>query len=70
MPSQHSRTDSRPRPARRPSWLFEYISLVDDDYRECVGRRADRDVARHMLCRCGEDMDPYALSSWSGRPTS
>lgn len=43
------------------SWVFEYMALLDEDYRECIGRRPDRDVARHMRCRCGEDMDLRAF---------
>lgn len=43
------------------SWIVEYMSLLDDDYRECRGRSSDRAAARHMRCRCGEDMDLRAF---------
>lgn len=43
------------------SWVFEYMALLDEEYRECVGQRSDRNAARHMRCRCGEDMDLRAF---------
>ena len=43
------------------SWLIEYMSLLDEDYTECCGRESDRNAARHMNCRCGEDMDLRAF---------
>lgn len=43
------------------SWVFEYMALLDEDYRECLGRSVDRHTARHMRCRCSEDMDLRAF---------
>lgn len=43
------------------SWVFEYMTLLDEDYRECLGRTSDRNAARHMRCRCGEDMELRAF---------
>ena len=37
------------------------MALLDEDYRECVGQHSDRNVARHMRCQCGEDMDLRAF---------
>lgn len=50
----HARLADRP-------WVFEYMALLNEDYRECVGRRSDRDAARHVRCCCGEDMDLRAF---------
>jgi len=43
------------------SWIIEYMALLDEDYVECSGSAADRNIARHIRCRCGEDMDLRAF---------
>jgi hypothetical protein len=43
------------------SWVFEYMALLDEEYRECRGHSSDRNAARHMRCCCGEDMDLRAF---------
>lgn len=48
-----------PRLADR-SWVFEYMALLDEDHRECLGGTSDRHAARHMRCHC-EDMDLRAF---------
>lgn len=52
-----------PHHARRAdrSWLMEYMGLIDKEYAECCGRGLEREAARHMRCRCGEDMDLRAF---------
>lgn len=51
---QHARLADR-------SWVIEFMHLLDEDYFEYRGRAADREAARHMRCRCGEDMDVRAF---------
>jgi len=43
------------------SWIIEYMGLLDDGYFECARPAIDRHAARHMRCRCGEDMDLRAF---------
>lgn len=43
------------------SWVVEFMALLDDDFVEVGGRDSDRTAARHMRCRCGEDMDLRAF---------
>jgi hypothetical protein len=37
------------------------MSLLDEGCRESLGRCPDREAARHMRCRSGEDMDLRAF---------
>ncbi len=60
MPKHRGDTPDHARVADR-AWVFEYMALLEEDYRECLGQRSDRHAARHTRCRCGEDMDLRAF---------
>jgi hypothetical protein len=37
------------------------VGLIEDGYIDCPGSWSERRAARHMRCRCGEDMDLRAF---------
>ncbi|MDQ3878592.1 MAG: hypothetical protein M3290_09635 [Actinomycetota bacterium] len=43
------------------SWWREYVSLIEEGYIDCPGSWSERHAARHMRCKCGEDMDLRAV---------
>ncbi len=51
---QHARHADR-------SWWREYVGLIEERYIDCPGSWSERHAARHMRCRCGEDMDLRAF---------
>ena len=43
------------------SWWREYVGLIEEGYIDCPGSWSERHAARHMRCRCGDDMDLRAF---------